>query len=145
MKRLFYNYWKHRQPKRNVVCRNWKHIRTILVLSTLPVPDIEAELSKEGKKVRAVQVPTRDQIRWTGCPRPEVLARVDHHVDLLLDLQQTETLEGNYMTRHADADLKAGLRRSEDNILDLMVDMPAEQSARPLFEQIRKYLTIING
>lgn len=145
MKKLFYKYCKRQRTKRNPCCMHWSQIRSILVLSEQPTPEIERALQKQGKSVTCVCLPNPQEISWYGRPKQVVLEQLATPVDLLLDLQQNETLAGNYMTLYAEAKLKAGRYREDEGLLDLMINMPAEESVQPLYEQIVKYLTIING
>ena len=145
MKKLFYNYYKRHLLKREAKMRNWSEIRTILILTPQPVPDIEQELQQEGKKTWTVFLPGEKEVNWVGRPSPELMDAAAIPVDLLIDLQQNETLTGNYLTLASAASLCIGRRREEEGLLDVMMDMPAGESVRPLYEQIRKYLRVING
>lgn len=168
IKEYIYRFYAKRRPARDTQMKNYAAIRRVLVIYTsdfqernVEVRQLIARLQNDGKDVVAWgYCPKKDIVSlvlpigrilglrdfdWLGRPKTHVLNDIQkEEADLLLDLTQDECLSTRYLTLYAPTAFKAGRRRT-DWPLDFMIDMPAQESARPLYEQLVHYLTTINA
>lgn len=158
----------HQQAPRQVLFRNYQDIKTILVIyesdyteQNAVIKRLRETLEKEGKDVSLLgyadkkdvlslvlpksRIIGRKQLTLLGKPSEEVLLYMQQaHYDLLLDLTMRPCRPLHYLALNARADFKAGLDMTKD-ILDFMISTSEQNSPVFLFEQIIRYLKMINS
>lgn len=142
--KIFHAIRKH-QPKRQIVMYPWDQIRSILILTNgEDVEKITRQLIHEKKNVDVVHVPQKQDVCWlTGRPKSIVLESLQaRHYDLLIDLTQQPNITQWYMALYSKAGFKTG-RHTIDNIYDLTIETPPQESPTFLFEQIVKYIQML--
>lgn len=161
-----FEYRLRKQPSRQAVFPNYENVRSVLVLyesdfieKNTVVKAIRDELLTQDKdvvlwgycdkkEITSLVLPQsrimgRKDINLLGAPKPEVIADLQkRQYDLLIDLTQKPVLPLRYISMYARTDFRAGLN-IEGARNDLLISTPPQETPRFLFEQIVKYLKMI--
>ena len=156
------------RPKRQAMFMDYASVRSVFILFESDqlernpfIKELVRTMTQDKKEVctwgfvpkKDVQAPILPQSRILGTQDVTFLGDLtqgvkqdlaDIHCDLLIDLTQSDCLPLHNVALYADARFKAG-RRIVDGLLDFMIDMPAEETAEPLYHQIIHYLTTIQS
>lgn len=168
----------HKRDKRFV---DFDHVKTVLLLfeSSLSenhkiIQDIIKELISENKQVNAIgYVPKQkaltpstftfsilDKSQTNLWQRPDdslLQNLIDEPYDLVIDLTLHQVVPTDYLLVSANAKCKAGKKKSDNNLTDLMIDLPQQpiiaeneidlkfSEERLLFDQIIFYLKQITA
>ena len=157
-----------KQAPRQVLFQNYKDIKTILIVyeseyteQNAIIKRLRDDLVKDGKDVSLLgyvdkkeiislvlpksRIIGKKNLTWLGQPNEEVILFMQQsHYDLLLDLTMRPCRPLHYLALKARADFKAGLDMTK-GILDFMISTTEQSSPIFLFEQIVRYLKIINS
>lgn len=104
----------------------------------------------EKKEITSLVLPQRrilglnDITFWGGLKDDVVNDLQKRRYELLIDLTQRDVRPLQYAALLARADFKVGIRR-DNKLYQFMVDTPAQQSPRFLFDQIQFYLRNIKS
>jgi len=168
IKEYIFSYFRRKQPARQAVFTNFEDVRSVLVL-------YESDLSEKNTIVKQLRdeliLENKDVVLWGYCnkkeidslilPQSRILGRQDINIlgaprrdviedlqkrpyDLLIDLTQQPCLPLRYIAMYARADFKAGLMNNT-GLYDFLIDTPPQATPEFLFQQIVKYLKIINA
>ena len=143
--KLFEFILRH-QAARKVVMPNWKNVRSVVVLyPDNSIPHIIVQIQAADKEVVFFSLPEKKEINWlTEQPKTEVKELlVARRYEVLIDLTQESTLTMQYMAMYLRADFKVG-RHMRNEIYDLSIDTPAQNTPDYLFEQIVRYLEMLS-
>ena len=166
LKETIFKYKQRKQPAREAVFPDFKNVRSVLVL-------FESEWREQNAFVYAIAQKLidedKDVVSWGYCdkkdtlspilPHMRVLGRRDftifgtpkdetihdlqkRHYDLLIDLTQHDCLALRYLAMYTHADFKTGLNLGT-GIHDLLISTEPQETPDFLFEQIVKYLKMI--
>lgn len=157
-----------KKAPRQVLFRNYEDIKSILVIyesdyteQNAVIKRLRDELVRDGKEVSLLgyvnkrdvlslvlpksRIIGRKQVGWLDKPSLDVIQFMQqNHYDLLLDLTMNVCRPLQYLALYAPADFKAGMNISS-GILDFMIDTSEQGSPVFLFEQIIRYLKMINS
>lgn len=166
IKNWVYNYKASKQPERNVVFPDFNNVRSVLVLfesdlleKNTVVKSIANELGKEDKDVvlwgycekKDIQSPILPHLRILGtrdynilgAPKEDIINDLHkRQYDLLIDLTQHPCQPLRYLALYARAEFKTGMDLGA-GVHDLLISTPAQETPQFLFEQIVKYLKMI--
>jgi len=168
IKERIFNYFLRKQPARQAVFPHFDDVRSVLIL-------YESDLSEKNTIVKALRdeliLENKDVVLWGYCnkkeitslilPQSRILGRPDINIlgaprrdviedlqkrpyDLLIDLTQQPCLPLRYIAMYARANFKAGLY-NESGLYDFLIDTTPQETPTFLFQQIVKYLKIINA
>lgn len=168
IKERIFNYFLRKQPARQAIFPRFDDVRSVLVL-------YESDLSEKNTVVKALRdeliLENKDVVLWGYCdkkeitslilPQSRILGRTDINLlgapkrdviedlkkrpyDLLIDLTQKPCLPLRYIAMYARADFKAGLINNS-GLYDFLIDTPPQETPEYLFQQIVKYLKMINA
>ena len=161
-----FEYRKRKEPARKAVFPKYEDVRSVLVLyesdwseKNTVVKAIRDELLTQDKdvvlwgfldkkEITSLVLPQsrimgRRDINLLGAPKEEVVNDlVKRQYDLLIDLTQQPVLPLKYISLWARTNFRAGLHISGANN-DLMINMEPQDTPRFLYEQIVKYLQMI--
>lgn len=141
-----------KQNPRQARLRNYKDIRNVLLIYKNEPASLNAEilhikdtLVKEGKEVTLFTLDLDKETTFLGRPKQaKVLELQQVNYDLLIDLTLEPCRPLHYLALYARADCKAGLELTH-GILDFMIAVSKQVNASFLYEQIIRYLRIINS
>jgi hypothetical protein len=166
IKEIIFKYRLRKQPPRQAVFPNYADVRSVLVLyesdyveKNTVVKEIRNELLLQDKDVvlwgfcdkkeistlilPQSRIMGRRDINLLGAPKEDVIADLQkRHYDLLIDLTQKPVLPLRYISLYAHADFRAGLNLDGANH-DLLISTPPQETPKFLFDQIVKYLQMI--
>lgn len=147
LKENIFEFILKRQGARQVKMPVWKNVHSIAILHQhANIQHIIKELSKDGKKVVAYDMPDKKDICWLS-DRPKGKVRdmiTTNQYDLLIDLTQQPSLTMQYMALYIKAGFKTG-RHLRDGIHDLTIKTAAQDKPDYLFEQIMRYIRMFGG
>lgn len=151
------------------VFKNYEDINNVLLLADVAdvsiyehIKSIKNKFAKDGKRVgtvlfvwdkttseffaksSTVKVITEDNFSWNGKP-DDVVDRDLKGYDLLINLNEGESIFIDYLTLLADVGLKAGSANNDQTLLDFMVDMGNSHDIEFLADQIIFYLRTIKS
>lgn len=171
LERLKYRLFRKKlanQPQRQISFPNYEQVKTILLLyksdlleRNLYIKDLVKNFQEEGKTIitwgfvdkKVPASPILPQSRILGYQSQTLWGDLQDNIkqelqeqtyDLMIDLTQEPCLALHYVAFYAKSHFKAG-KRIEDGLLDLMIEMPSEESEAPLFEQVMHYLHTIKS
>ncbi len=136
---------KPRQPR----LRNYDSMRNVLVLykestGKEAIERLKKLLVADGKEVTLFSFSEQTEVNFFEKPSKVVIADLQKiHYDLLIDLTLEPCRPMHYLALYASADCKAGLELTH-GILDFMIAVSQQVTTTFLFEQILRYLKIIN-
>ncbi len=136
---------KPRQPR----LRNYDSMRNVLVLykesaGKEAIERLKKQLVADGKEVTLFSFSEQTEINFFEKPSKVVIAHLQTvHYDLLIDLTLEPCRPMHYLALYASADCKAGLELTH-GILDFMIAVSQPITPVFLFEQIIRYLKMIN-
>lgn len=136
---------KPRQPR----LRNYDSMRNVLVLykestGKEAIERLKKLLVADGKEVTLFSFSEQTDVNFFEKPSKVVIADLQKiHYDLLIDLTLEPCRPMHYLALYASADCKAGLELTH-GILDFMIAVSQQVTTTFLFEQILRYLKIIN-
>lgn len=141
-----------KQNPRQARLRNYKDIRNVLLLYKADPTGLNADilriketLTKEGKEVTLFTLDLDKEVNLFDYPnKTKVLDLQQVNYDLLIDLTLEPCRPLHYAALYARADCKAGLELTH-GILDFMIAVTKQVNASFLYEQIIRYLKIINS
>ena len=146
LREKLFEFILRRQAARKVVMPNWKNVRSVVVLyPDNSIPHIIVQIQAADKEVVFFSLPEKKEINWlTEQPKTEVKELlVARRYEVLIDLTQESTLTMQYMAMYLRADFKVG-RHMRNEIYDLIIDTPAQNTPDYLFEQIVRYLEMLS-
>ena len=146
LREKLFEFILRRQAARKVVMPNWKNVRSVVVLyPDNSIPHIIDQIQAADKEVVFFSLPEKKEINWlTEQPKTEVKELlVARRYEVLIDLTQESTLTMQYMAMYLRADFKVG-RHMRNEIYDLIIDTPAQNTPDYLFEQIVRYLEMLS-
>ncbi len=146
LREKLFEFILRRQAARKVVMPNWKNVRSVVVLyPDNSIPHIIDQIQAADKEVVFFSLPEKKEINWlTEQPKTEVKELlVARRYEVLIDLTQESTLTMQYMAMYIRADFKVG-RHMRNEIYDLIIDTPAQNTPDYLFEQIVRYLEMLS-
>lgn len=135
-----------RQPR----LRNYDSMRNMLVLykesvGKETIEQLKKQLIADGKEVTLFSFSEQTEINFFEKPSKVVIADLQKvHYDLLIDLTIEPCRPMHYLALYAGADCKAGLEITH-GILDFMIAVSQPITPVFLFEQIIRYLKMINS
>lgn len=166
IKERIFEYRRRKTPKQQAVFPKYENVRSVLVL-------YESDLSEKNTVVKAIRdellTQDKDVVLWGFCdkkeivslvlPQSRILGRRDLNLlgapkeeivkdlqkrqyDLLIDLTQKPCLPLRYVSMYARTDFRAGLNIPGANN-DLLISTAPQETPQFLFEQIVKYLKMI--
>ena len=157
-----------KQAPRQVLFLNYQDIKTVLIVyesdgtgQNTVIKRLRDDLAKDGKDVALLgyvdkkditslvspesRIIGKKDLTWLDKPNEEVILFMQQsHYDLLLDLTMRPCRPLHYLALNARADFKAGLDMTK-GILDFMISTTEQSSPIFLFEQIVRYLKMINS
>ncbi len=157
-----------KQAPRQVLFLNYQDIKTVLIVyesdgtgQNTVIKRLRDDLVKDGKDVALLgyvdkkditslvspesRIIGKKDLTWLDKPNEEVILFMQQsHYDLLLDLTMRPCRPLHYLALNARADFKAGLDMTK-GILDFMISTTEQSSPIFLFEQIVRYLKMINS
>ncbi len=157
-----------KQAPRQVLFQNYQDIKTVLIVYESDVTEQNAiikrlrdDLIKDGKDVALLGYADKKEIVSLVLPKSRIIGKKNlsffdkpseeviqymqqSHYDLLLDLTMRPCRPLHYLALYARADFKAGLDMTK-GILDFMISTSEQNSPVFLFEQIIRYLKMINS
>ena len=163
-----YNHKAGKQPEREVVFPHFDDVRSVLVLFESDIQEkneviksIADQLRKEDKDVvmwgycakKDIDSPTLLQLRILGTrdfnvfevPKDEIISELQRReFDLLIDLTQHPCRPLRYLALYARANFKSGLDL-ERGVHDLLISTEPQETPQFLFDQIVKYLKMIQA
>ncbi len=166
IKERIFQYRLRKQPERQAVFPKYDNVRSVLVLyesdfieKNTVVKAIRDELLKQDKdvvlwgfcdkkEITSLVLPQsrimgRRDINILGAPKEDIIADLQkRQYDLLIDLTQRPVLPLRYVAMYARADFRAGLNM-EGATHELLINTPPQETPQFLFEQIVKYLKMI--
>ncbi len=138
---------KPRQPR----LRNYDSMRNVLVLYKEQegrrgtIERLKKQLIADGKEVTFFGFSEQTEVNFLEKPSKVVITDLQKvHYDLLIDLALEPCRPMHYLALYASADCKAGLELTH-GILDFMIAVSRQITPDFLFEQILRYLKIINA
>lgn len=137
---------KPRQPR----LRNYDSMRNVLVLykestGKEAIERLKKLLVADGKEVTLFSFGEQTEVNFFEKPSKVVIANLQRvHYDLLIDLTLEPCRPMHYLALYASADCKAGLELTH-GILDFMIAASQQITPDFLFEQILRYLKMINS
>ena len=168
IKERIFEYRLRKQPARQAVFPKYENVRSVLVL-------YESDLSEKNADVKAIRdellLQDKDVVLWGFCDKKEIVSLIlpqsrimgrrdlnllgapkeevvkdlqKRQYDLLIDLTQKPCLPLRYISLYARADFRAGLNM-EGARNDMLIQMKPQETPRFLFEQIEKYLKMIQA
>lgn len=167
IKQKIYEYFVSKAEPRQAAFPRYADIQSVIILYESDwlerneiIKKMSSQLQSEGKTVALWGFVHKKDVQSLILPigrivgardinlfdRPKEQTRNDMKAgeyDLLIDLTQNDILPLHYLALDCPAKFKAG-RRREDGVLDFMVDMPVEETPEALFDQIIRYLKMIN-
>lgn len=166
IKERIFEYRLRKAPAREAVFPKYENVRSVLVL-------YESDLLEKNAAVKAIRdellLQDKDVVLWGFCDKKEIVSLIlpqsrimgrrdlnllgapkeevvkdlqKRQYDLLIDLTQKPCLPLRYISLYARADFRAGLNM-EGARNDLLINTPPQETPRFLFEQIEKYLKMI--
>lgn len=149
--------------------KNYDNIKNILLLAELAdihkyeeIKKIGRNFKRDGKKVeiaifvndevtynflssdKEAKVFKKQNFSWVGKAHQELVNEL-LGFDLLINLNETSTIYADYLTLLADAGLKVGSSKNNQEILDFMVDTGTNHDLQFLADQIIFYLRTIKS
>lgn len=170
IKEKIFEYRLRKQPPRQAVFPNYADVRSVLVLyesdyveKNTIIKAIRDELLLQDKDVvlwgfcdkkeistlilPQSRIMGRRDINLLGAPKEPVIADLrKRNYDLLIDLTQKPVLPLRYISLYARADFRAGIKMTDDQqptTNDLLIATPPQETPKFLFDQIVKYLQMI--
>ena len=168
IKEKIFEWYLRKQPARQAIFPKFDDVRSVLVL-------YESDLSEKNTVVKKLRdeliLENKDVVLWGYCnkkeidslilPQSRILGRSDINIlgaprrdviddllkrpyDLLIDLTQQPCLPLRYIAMYARADFKAGLVNNS-GLYDFLIDTKPQETPEFLFQQIVKYLKMINS
>lgn len=160
---------KKQQNSKTSVFKNYDEIKNVLLLADVAdvsiyehIKSIKNKFANDGKKVgtvlfvwdkttsdffsksSTVKVITEDNFSWSGKPDSTVDSDLKGY-DLLINLNEGESMFIDYLTLLAKVGLKAGSAKNDQSILDFMVDTGDSHDIEFLADQIIFYLRTIKS
>lgn len=166
IKDWIFTYRAGKEPKREVIFPQFDNVRSVLVLfesdfteKNPVIKSIAEQLRQEDKDVvlwgycdkKDIQSPILPQLRivgrrdfgFLGQPKDELIADLQkRQYDLLIDLTQHTNRCLRYLALYARANFKTGMNL-QIGIHDLLINTEPQDTPQFLFEQIVKYLKMI--
>ena len=147
LKEKIFAFILKRQANRQVSMPAWKKAKTIAILAQNDnIPHIIQDLQKQGKEVVVFTMPTKKEICWLT-DRPKSIIReklTARKFDILIDLNQSDSLTMQYMAMYIQASFKTG-RYLRDGIHDLTINTAAQDKPDYLYQQIMRYIEMFGG
>lgn len=160
---------KKQQKLRSAVYKNYDEVKNVLLLADVSdvsiyehIKSIKNKFTKDGKRVGTIlfvwdkttseffatsstaKVITEDNFSWNGKPDSGVGSDLTGY-DLLINLNEGESVFIDYLTLLAKVDLKAGAAKNDQSLLDFMVDTGDSHDIEFLADQIIFYLRTIKS
>ncbi len=89
---------------------------------------------------------TRNDIKWYYMPFGEVVdSFYNQDPDMLIDLTGDDSLELKYLVHLSTARFKIGVFTEKENDYDLMINLTKQKDVAYLTEQIKHYVSMLNG
>jgi len=166
IKERIFEYRLRKQPARQAVFPKYEDVRSVLVLYESDVLErntivkaIRDELLKQDKDVVLWGYCDKKEITTLVLPQSRIMGRRDINIlgapkeavindllkrqyDLLIDLTQRPILPLRYIAMYARTAFRAGLNMPGAQH-ELLINTPPQDSPQFLFEQIVKYLKMI--
>ncbi|MGN0236179.1 MAG: DUF6913 domain-containing protein [Paludibacteraceae bacterium] len=171
LKEKIYAFIARRQPKRDAKWPHWEDMKHVLVLyesdlveKNPAIRTIRTELQKHHidavfwgyvpkKEVQSAVLPQSrivgmKDFNCLGHPRKELVQDLQQQrYDLVIDLNQTDTLPLRYLCLLANAGFKSGMAFADGvpSPRDLQINTQPQETPEFLFRQILHYLTNIQS
>ena len=161
-----FEYRLRKEASRQAVFPKYENVRSVLLL-------YESEMSEKNTTVKSIRdyllAQDKDVVLWGFCDKKEILSLVlpqsrimgrrdlnllgspkeevvkdlqKRHYDLLIDLTQRPCLPLRYISLYARTEFRAGLNMAGARN-DLLINTAPQETPQFLFEQIEKYLKMI--
>ena len=146
LQEIIFKYVLKRQPKRQIQMRNWQDVRTVAIIHDCNnIDTIVRDIVKGDRAVDVFTTPIKNEVNWlTAAPKSALKKQLmQRQYDLLLDLTQNPTITLQYMAMYVRADFKVG-KYVEENIYDLNISTPTQESPNFLYQQMIKYIEMFN-
>ena len=168
IKERIFEYRLRKQPVHQSVFPKYENVRSVLVL-------FESDFSEKNTVVKSIRdtllTQDKDVVLWGYCDKKEILSLVlpqsrimgrrdlnllgapkeevvkdlqKRQYDLLIDLTQKPCLPLRYISMYARTEFRAGLNIPGARN-DLLISTPPQETPQFLFDQIEKYLKMIQA
>jgi hypothetical protein len=142
-----FNFILKRQTKRSVSIPQWDEVRSVVILyPNNSIQHIVKQIEAASKDVTLYITPNQQEVNWlTGVPKKDLQESIRaRKYDVLIDLTQQPSRTMQYMAMYAHADFKVG-RHNLEEIYDMIIDTPAQETPDFLYEQIVRYIKMFGS